>query len=78
MPKILDDKRRYLCAVYKDNAPLIIRWLLRWEWFREKWARHCERLVSRMTEGDILRRYYEMTRRDSDEDYIISVSEKTL
>ena len=75
MPKILEDKRRYLYAVYVDDTNVLIRWLLRFGWFRDKWEKHCEKKVQRMTEGEVLRKYYEKTGRRG---YDIGISKETV
>ena len=75
MPKILEDKRRYLYAVYVDDTNVIVRWLLQFGWFRDKWEKHCQKRVQRMTEGEVLKEYYEKTRRRG---YDIGVSKETI
>ena len=77
MPKILEDKRRYLYAVYVDDTNVIVKWLLQFGWFRDKWEKHCQKKVQRMTEGEVLNAYYEKTRRESDEYPVSRVMEST-
>ena len=77
MGKILEDKRRYLYAVYVDDTNVIVRWLLQFGWFRDKWEKHCQKKVQRMTEGEVLNAYYEKTRRESDEYPVSRVMEST-
>ena len=74
MPKILEDKRRYLYAVYVDDTNVIVRWLLQFGWFRDKWERYWKKRVNRMTEGEVLKEYYEKTRRNG---YDIGLSRET-
>ena len=73
MGKILEDKRRYLYAVYVDDTNVLIRWLLQFGWFRDKWEKHCQKKVQRMTEGEVLKAYYEITGRNNygEDDYPI-------
>lgn len=81
MGKILEDKRRYLYAVYIDDTNVLIRWLLQFGWFRDKWEKHCQKKVQRMTEGEVLKEYYEKTRRESDhegDDYPITTAAKSV
>lgn len=56
MLKILEDKRRYLFAVYVGNAKGTLRRILEWYWSRE---------LENMSEGEVLKRYYEVTRKET-------------
>ena len=57
--RLTEDKRRYLYAVYVDDTNVIVRWLLQFGWFRDKWERYWKKRVNRMTEGEVLKEYYE-------------------
>ena len=73
MPKTLSNERRYLIAVYIQEANFLIRWLsCHWAWFRDKYKNHVRNKVNNMTEGDVLMRYYEETRRDEEDDFVIT------
>lgn len=52
MPKILEDKRRYLFAVYVGSAKGTIRNILEWYWKKRIWN---------MSEGEVMERYYLVT-----------------
>ena len=69
--RLVNDKKRYLYAVYVGESDTLFGKL----WCKlKKWYYR----IDRWDEGEILRRYYELTRRDDDEDYIISVSKKSF
>ena len=73
MPKTLSNERRYLIAVYIQESNFLIKWLFsHWAWFRDKYKNHVKNKVNNMTEGDVLREYYEKTRRGEDDDYVIT------
>ena len=59
MPKIFDDKRRYLYAVYVGHSDTFFGKLIcrvkEWYYRIDKWS-----------EGEVLRRYYEATRKEDD------------
>ena len=69
--RLVEDKRRYLYTLYIGHSDTFFGKLWcrakRWYYRIDKWS-----------EGEILRRYYEATRREDDEDYFISVSDKTF
>ena len=65
MPKILEDKRRYLFAVYVGKARGNMKKFLEWYWNKK---------LDAMSEGEILRRYYEETGRKG---YDIGISRET-
>ena len=75
--RLVDDKKRYLYSVYIGKKPETFWGKVRWyitaplrKWNLAK--------LECMDEGEILREYYALTRRDDDGDHIISISEKTL
>ena len=69
--RLTEDKRRYLYAVYVDDTNVIVKWLLQFGWFRDKWKKHCEKKVQRMTEGEVLKAYYEKTRKPEEDGFFI-------
>ena len=74
--RLTEDKRRYLIAVYIQEANFLIRWLsCHWAWFRDKYKNHVRNKVNNMTEGEVLREYYRETRKETDygeDDFVIT------
>ena len=57
--KGVNDKRKYLVECKAQEVPQILRPLLKVTWVLYLWRMWCLHVVNRMTEGEVLRLYYE-------------------
>ena len=69
--KLVENKKRYLYAVYVGSPEGNIVKQMLYKYRRFVWGRK----LDKMDEGEILKRYYELTRKEELDEYIIS---KTL
>lgn len=62
----VDDKRKYLIEKEAEDAPKLLRPLLRFRWIRSLWRRRCFHKVTKLTEGEVLMMYYKCTGKTSE------------
>ena len=57
-------KRVFLVEDMAEHAPKWLRPLLRFKWILRAWRKHCLRKINKLTEGEVLAIYYEVTGHD--------------
>ncbi len=54
-------KRVYLVCHEAEHAPKWLKFFLRYNWVNKLWRKHCLRKVGKMSTGEVLKKYYEVT-----------------